>query len=201
MADPRTDSIQTSAHTSIADLISRDSSAAAAPAETSEIECKVIALFDQYRNSLLRYALSFGLSVHDGEEITQDVFLALFRHLQMGRSQQNLPGWIFRVAHNLALKRREANAKLPGTDGADGTLAEKQFDPAPSPEELLVNRQQQKHLLAVLEAIPERDRYCLGLRLEGLRYREIADVLGMSLGSVSLSLTRSLARLMGANRR
>jgi RNA polymerase sigma-70 factor, ECF subfamily len=53
----------------------------------------------------------------------------------------------------------------------------------------------------VLQALPERDRCCLGLRLEGLRYREIGQVLGMSLGAVSISLTRSLARLMRANER
>jgi RNA polymerase sigma-70 factor (ECF subfamily) len=64
-----------------------------------------------------------------------------------------------------------------------------------------LSRQRQQHLMAVLQALPERDRCCLGLRLEGLRYREIAPVLGMSLGAVSISLTRSLARLMRANER
>jgi len=58
-------------------------------------------LFEQFRNPLLRYALSFGLSVHDGEEVIQEVFIALFRHLQLQRSRKNLRGWIFRVAHNL----------------------------------------------------------------------------------------------------
>src|SRR5271163_3602023 len=85
----------------------------------SEIECEVISLFDQFRNPLLRYVLSFGLSVNDAEEVTQDVFLALFRHLQRGKSRHNLPGWIFRVAHNLALKQRAANKKLQDTLDAD----------------------------------------------------------------------------------
>jgi Sigma-70 region 2 len=66
----------------------------AAPAavceKPSEIECEVINLFDQYRNPLLRYVLSFGLSVYDAEEVTQGVFLALFRHLQRGKSRRNL---------------------------------------------------------------------------------------------------------------
>jgi RNA polymerase sigma-70 factor, ECF subfamily len=175
--------------------------AAAFSANPSEIECEVIGLFDQFRNSLLRYALSFGLSVHDGEEITQEVFLALFQHLRVGKSRHNLRGWIFRVAHNLALKQRQANQRLPGGRDSDEVRAEKQPDPAPSPEEQVLSRQRQQHLMAVLQALPERDRCCLGLRLEGLRYREIARVLGMSLGAVSISLTRSLARLMRANER
>ena len=51
----------------------------------SEIEGEVVTLFDQFRIPLLRYVLSFGLAVHDGEEVIQEVFLALFRHLTLGK--------------------------------------------------------------------------------------------------------------------
>jgi RNA polymerase sigma-70 factor (ECF subfamily) len=48
----------------------------------------VMSLFEQFRNPLFRYVLSFGIPVHDAEEITQEVFLSLFRHLQLGRSRK-----------------------------------------------------------------------------------------------------------------
>ena len=48
------------------------------------LEEEVVALFDQMQDRLLRYLLSIGLSVPDGEEIVQEVFLALFQHLQKG---------------------------------------------------------------------------------------------------------------------
>ena len=70
------------------------------------LEQDLVALFDQFREPLLRYLASFGLPIQDGEEIVQEVFLALFRHLKAGKSRSNLRGWLFRVAHNLALKRR-----------------------------------------------------------------------------------------------
>jgi RNA polymerase sigma-70 factor (ECF subfamily) len=57
-----------------------------------------------------------------------------------------------------------------------------------------------EQLQAVLRALPEQDRCCLHLRAEGLRYREIASVLGISLGSVSIALARSLARMGRADR-
>lgn len=167
----------------------------------SEIENEVVKLFDQFRDSILRYTLSYGLSVHDGEEVTQEVYLALFRHLQQGKPRPNLRGWIFRVAHNLALKQRQANNHGQERLNLNGTVAENQFDPSPSPEEQVLRAQRQKRLLAVLQALPEQDRCCLVLRAEGLRYREIAHVLNLSLGAVSLSLTRSLARLMCADQR
>jgi RNA polymerase sigma-70 factor (ECF subfamily) len=153
-----------------------------------------VTFFDQFRGPLLRYLSSFGLVLQDREEVLQEVFLALFQHLDRGKSRDHIRGWLFRVAHNLALKSRyrmrqdfEARAKA----GA----AELAIDPAPNPEDQLVHSQAQQHLLAVVDALPVQDRRCLFLRAEGLRYREIAEILDMSLGAVSISLARSLARI------
>src|SRR5450631_1988731 len=89
--------------------------ASAGSAEPTPIECEIVDLFTQLRSPLLRYVMAIGLSVHDGEEIIQEVFLALFHHLQLRRSRRNLRGWIFRVAHNLALKQRFANKRAEAT--------------------------------------------------------------------------------------
>jgi RNA polymerase sigma-70 factor (ECF subfamily) len=158
------------------------------------LEAEVLALFDQLRDPLLRYLSTFGLPVPDGEEIIQEAFLALVRHLQAGKSRENLPGWLFRVAHNLALKARHRdrrNFENRASSGGAGFI----IDAAPNPEERAADTQNRRHLRAVVEALPQRDRQCLFLRAEGLRYRGIADVLNISVGAVSLSLSRSLARL------
>jgi len=160
---------------------------------------QVIELFNHLRSRLLRYLLAFGLPTQDGEEVIQEVFLALYRHLQKGSSQQNLPGWIFRVAHNLGLKRRLARTRESSDVSAShSALAEAWPDPAENPEEQLLSSQRHQRLQAILRALPEQDQWCLSLRAEGLRYREIAEVLDMSLASVSTSLARSLARLSRA---
>jgi len=161
----------------------------------SEIEREVMGLFDQLRDRLLRYVFAFGVSAHDGEEIIQEVFLALFQHLRSGKSRKNLRGWIFRVAHNLALKQRLTSRKLQDRIDFDEGIAERQPDVAPNPEEQLMGTQRETRLRAVLQVLPEQDQRCLRLRAEGLRYREIAGVLGISLGAVSISLTRSLERM------
>ena len=74
-------------------------------------------------------------------------------------------------------------------------------DPAPNPEDQLAFYQTQKRLISVVRAMPEQNRWCLYLRAEGLRYREIAAVLDISLGSVSLYLERSLAYIARAAER
>lgn len=165
----------------------------------SEAEREVVCLFDGSRTSILRYVLSFGLRVEDGEEITQEAFLALFRHLRLGKSRQNLRGWLFCVAHHLALKRRQSNQRLQDQPLFDGAVVEGQRDPSPNPEEQLLAAQREHRLLSIVRALPEQDQCCLRLRAEGLRYREIARVLGISLGTVSSSLTRTLTRLMRAD--
>src|ERR1700689_899821 len=109
-----------------------------------EIECEVLRLFEQFRNPLLRYTLSFGLPVHDAEEVIQEVFLSLFRHLQKRKSRRNLRGWIFRVAHNLALKQRHANQRSRDRKASDWAIAEKRRDPSPDPEEQLWSAQRRR---------------------------------------------------------
>jgi RNA polymerase sigma-70 factor (ECF subfamily) len=170
--------------------------------KTSPLEQEIIELFDRFRVRLLRYVYGFGLSVQDAEEIVQEVFLSLFQHLQLGKSRESLSGWVFRVAHNLALKRRAALFQRGNFAG--GGLAEEAdacADPAPNPEDQLASNQTQRRLLAVFRALPEQDRRCLTLRAEGLRYREISQILGISLGGVAHSLSRSLARLTHAAER
>jgi RNA polymerase sigma-70 factor (ECF subfamily) len=154
----------------------------------------VIELFNQWRDPLLRYLLGSSLAVSDSEDIIQETFLALFQHLQRGKSRHNLRGWLFRVAHNLALKKRQ---RFRLAVAVEDSL----IDPGPNPEDRFVTSQTQERLTAVLQALPEQHRRCLYLRAEGLRYREIAEVLDISLGAVSLYLERSLAHIARAAKR
>jgi len=167
-----------------------DEAAATTPAQES-----LEVLFREYRPRLLRYLACMGLSLQDGEEIVQEVFLALFQHLRLDKPRQNLRGWIFRVAHNLGLKKRMLNRSRDLTQEVSAPPSIEMRDPAPSPEEQAIWKQQQKRLLAALEALPAQDRSCLYLRAEGLRYREICEVLDISLGSVCQSLSRAITRL------
>ena len=142
------------------------------------------------------------MTVQDCEEVVQDAFLALFQHLERGRSRENLTGWLFRVVHNLSLKRfqdsrRNSQSIVTLSSAVEETIA----DPDLNPEDRLAQDENRRRSLAVVKALPEQDQRCLALRAEGLRYREIAEVLDMSLGAVSKSLERSLERITrGAQR-
>ena len=161
----------------------------------SRLEDEVVALYEQLRIPVLRYVLSFCIPVPDAEEIVQEVFLALFKHLRQGKSRANLQGWIFRVAHNSALKHRGRVRRQSGQFSSLPAFSDAPADPAPGPEQRMEATERRQRLLTVVRALPEQDQWCLALRAEGLRYREIGDVLGISLGSVANALARALGRL------
>ena len=171
---------------------------AVAPPAAAEANEAVLRLFDVHRDGVHRYVRALGIADRDAEDVVQDVFLALFHHVARGRPRTNLRGWIFRVGHNLALRhlKREARRRRVGADLGSGWTAA-----APSPEDRYASRQRQVRLVAAMNALPVRERRCLQLRAEGLRYREIARVLGLSLGTVANTLARALARLRRVDER
>jgi RNA polymerase sigma-70 factor (ECF subfamily) len=165
----------------------------------SRIGEEVVELFEQFRAPLLRYLLTLGLNAQDGEEVIQEVFLALFQHLKKGKRGDNLRGWIFRVAHNLALRQfRSARSRIERASVPIDEVQVEFVSPDATPEQVLQQAHSQHQIRAVIKALSEQDRRCLYLRAEGLRYREIAETLGISLGSVANSLDRAIGRLSRA---
>ena len=151
------------------------------------------ALFDRFYGPLIRYLSVFRLDPADAEEIIQEVFLALFRRLNSGDSVGNAAGWLFGAAHNLGLRQSIRTRKAREVEQPADTREVP--DRAPNPEDLYAGEELRGRLRAVVDSLPELDRRCLLLRAEGLRYRQIAAILGISLGAVALSLSRSLARV------
>ena len=169
--------------------------------ESPSAQTQVLRLFDECAPGLRRYIASFNLGAATTDDILQDTFLALFRHLSLGRPATNLQGWLYQVAHNLALKQRHRNVKRGLIEGDwDATIGDRMEDEQLNPEERLVSAQRQRHLTGVLERMPERDQRCVALRAEGLRYRDIAGVLGVSLGTVAKCIVRAMTRLTEADR-
>ena len=162
-------------------------------ATSPTLKDEILCLHDVLRPRLVRYVASLGVKPCDAEDIVQEAFLALFRHLLAGRPRTNLAGWLFRVSHRMALKRRTSYRTDEHVDSA--SQQDLFPDSTPSPEEQVILKEQHHRLRRIFQALPELDRLCLQLRSEGLKYREIASVLNISLGSVYNSLERSLSRL------
>jgi RNA polymerase sigma-70 factor (ECF subfamily) len=96
------------------------------------------------------------------------------------------------VAHNLGLKiRAQQHTGAP----FDANLESQIADSALNPEQSLLEREQSLRFHKAIERLSDQQRRCLFLRLEGLRYPEIASTLGISASAVGEFLRRALARL------
>jgi RNA polymerase sigma-70 factor (ECF subfamily) len=170
-------------------------------ATPAAIEDRMVLLFDEIRVPLLRYLSAFPLALPDAEDVVQEAFLSLFEQLQRGKSHHNVRGWLFGAAHNLAVKKSVRSRSEGENTGSLAPVEDIVIDPGLNPEDQFALSQRQKRLMSVVRALPEQHRLCLYLRAEGLRYREIAEVLDMSLGAVSIALGRCLAHLSRAAER
>jgi RNA polymerase sigma-70 factor, ECF subfamily len=168
----------------------------AALAGSDDVRAEVLALFDDCAPRLHRYARSCGLTAQAADDVVQDTFVQLYRHLCLGRSRQNLHGWLFTVCHRLACKQRARAVQRVVREGLlDPARADVVLDPADDPEQQLARLDHRRRLRAAIRAMPARHRQCLQLRAEGLGYRDIARVLGISLGAVAKALAQVVFRL------
>ena len=156
------------------------------------LQDQVAQLFLEAREDVYRYLLSLGLYPPQAQEGAQEVFLRLYATLRKGEKIQNPRAWIFRVAHNLGLKiRAQQHTGAP----FDANLESQIADSTLNPEQSLLEREQTIRFHKAVERLSDQQRRCLFLRLEGLRYPEIASTLGISASAVGEFLRRALARL------
>jgi RNA polymerase sigma-70 factor, ECF subfamily len=157
----------------------------------------VTRLYEEAREDLYRYALTFGLPPGEAQEAVQEVFLRLYTAVKKGDDIQNPRAWCFRVAHNLSLKLRAANAhQLPFDLDLEARLSHAD----PGPEANAIDRQRMLRIHKAIEGLSEQQKRCLFLRMEGLRYPEIAGVLGIGTSTVGEFLRRAVSRLRKASR-
>ena len=149
-------------------------------------------LYRELRKPLLRYLVCLGLSGDEAQDVVQDAFLLLHRHLTAGGSQENIRGWLFRVAHNQARNRQnryDRHFREPMDSEMDPVLDEA------TPERAVLEKEKFQQLGKAMRLLTANERECLLLRAAGLRYREMGEVLGMATSTVSDTVERAIKKL------
>ncbi len=161
-----------------------------------KLEERIVRLYDELREPLYRYLLCLSLVPEEVEEVIQEAFLRLYKHLHAGGREDNLRSWLYRVAHNLSVNRTRSRQYLTDTSPEQWQeLTLSRCDPAPGPEELLLEKEKMTRLHNAIGSLSELQRNCVHLRVEGFRYREIAAILGVGIPTVSESLRRAIVTL------
>lgn len=162
----------------------------------SELEDRVIAAFRELRLPVFRYMLCLKVDPLDADEIVQESFLRLFQHLRSGERVSNLRSFVFSIAHNLAMSHFRASTHDVSSDQAEwNRLSSTLVEPALNPEEALLEKERMARLHAAVQELSPRQQYCLYLRSEGLRYREIAEILNVTVPTAAEYLRRAVAKL------
>ncbi len=153
---------------------------------------EVTTLYRELRKPLLRYLVCLGLTSDEAQDVVQDAFLNLQRHLASHGEQENIRGWLFRVAHNQARNRQTSYHRRFGEPlgGELDFLADEA-----TPEQRLLEKEKFRRLAAGIRALTESERECLLLRAGGLRYREIGDVVGLPTSTVGDTVERAIRKL------
>jgi RNA polymerase sigma-70 factor (ECF subfamily) len=134
-------------------------------------------------------------------DVTQEIFLAVHRHLDGFRADASLTTWLYRIARNHCLnrlqylERRGRGRKDEYGEGNEQAITESQGG-APRPDEVLASRQEQARVQRAVGRLDHDQRALVVLRdLEGLSYEAIAEVAELPLGTVKSRLHRARERL------
>src|SRR5271157_1043917 len=154
--------------------------------------CEATDLYRELRKPLLRYLAGLGLSTDEAQDVVQDAFLSLHKHLASGGSQANIRSWLFRVVHNRARNSQRSYAQRMG-EPLDPVFDAVSNDA--TPEQAVLANEKFRRLSTAVRSLDTQERECLMLRAEGLRYREIGDVLGIPTSTVADTVERAIKKL------
>jgi RNA polymerase sigma-70 factor (ECF subfamily) len=163
-------------------------------------------LFQRFSPRVLQFVRRLVPSEARAEELTQDVFVQVFRFRLRYRPESRFAAWVFRIATNLCLNElrrpeRQLRVDLWDRRGDDDRPDEPQLpDPAaPTAEQAAATRELSRRLEAAVAALPAKQRAALLLsRMDGLAYRDVGEVLGCSEGAVKALLFRATQGLKKA---
>ena len=161
--------------------------------------------FRQTYDSVYYWFLRRGIDPETSRELAQDTFLAAYKSLESFRGESSFRTWVLRIARNIyrnylrdrnTLKRGAPEVSLgSGSESEEDEPVEIEDPKAVDPEEHLLEGEERKELHSGLESLPHQIQQCLLLRLDDLKYREIAAIQGISIGTVKSHLHQARQRL------
>lgn len=160
------------------------------------------ALVESHSDRVLNTCMSFVPDLHEAQDLTQEVFVEVFRSIGRFRFDASLSTWIYRIACNKALehlrkrnrlKRRAFFKRLIGLDDPAGQQIADQMN---HPGIALEDKERAELLYRHLDGLPEQQKNALLLhKVEGLSHLEISDVLQVSIPAVEGLIHRAKKKL------
>ncbi len=157
-------------------------------------------LLRRYRTPLVSY---FNRLLRDpalAEDLAQEVFLRVYQARERYQPEAQFSTWLYRIATNLAINtirdRRQVESRSGQENLQHESAAAQIADPKPTTEQALIEASRGQMIRRLLEALPENQRTAVILhKYQGLDYRQIAKIMGVSLSAVKSLLFRAYESL------
>jgi len=165
-----------------------------------------IAAFEQivtaYEKRVYNLALRMMGNPDDASDVAQEAFLRVYSSLRSFRGDSSFSTWIYRIVSNICLDelRKRNRQRLAYLDepveSEDGEMSKQVPDPSPGPDDVLQQTETRECIQRGIASLHEDHRVIVVLRdIQGLSYEEIAEILGISLGTVKSRLNRARTAL------
>lgn len=152
-------------------------------------------LVNAYAKSIFNMAYQFAGSYQEAEDLTQGIFLKLYNSLSKFDFEKNFNAWLLTLAKNYLIDqyRRTKWEKKSRNDFNDHLLASSASE---TPEQEMVKEENRKIIWDGLNKLPAETRMTVILRdIQGKKYEEIAEILGLPLGTVKSRVNRGRLQL------
>jgi len=153
-------------------------------------------LLRRHEGPVLALLRSLGVPPDDREDVAQEIFIRLFRHLDRYRPSQPFGGWLYRISVNACHDYRRQKLRRRGEQPGSEAAMREATDGAPGPSELYSGVEEKSRLEKALEELSERERAVFVLcEMEELPTRDVAKALRISAITVRRHLGRARRRL------
>jgi RNA polymerase sigma-70 factor (ECF subfamily) len=159
-------------------------------------------LVEKYQQLVVNTCFGLVHNTEDAEDIAQDVFIEVFLSIHKFRSDSKISTWLYRIAVNRSLnfirdnKRRKWFRSVDETNAPDGKDAYKISGEPGSPDTDMENSQRTELLHEAIDSLPKNQRVAFTLnKYEDLSYKEISEVMQVSLSSVESLIHRAKKNL------
>lgn len=162
-------------------------------------------IFQRFYRPVHYFFRKKGCPDDQSQELAQEVFVRVYKSLPEFRSESRFDTWLYQIATNLfrnmlrersALKRFGMEIPLDPLCEPLGAEADPWESGEPSPLEKLAGEERARLLRQAIERLPSQMRRCVFLRIDaGLRYREIATLMNVSIDTVKAHLFQARQKL------
>ena len=155
-------------------------------------------LVNRHQTSILNLIYRFIGDRTQAKDLAQEVFIRVWQAAKTYKPEAKFTTWLYRITANLCLnelkssRRRKLFQFLQFGEDQENTIEEVLVDASPSPEDLLLSREQSRQISDALQSLPDNQRMAIVLKkYDDLSYVEIAQIIGCSVSAVESLLVRA----------